>query len=65
MLPMRLLFPILLAAAALATMAIAPAFAADITGAGATFPFPVYAKWARTIGTDLVKKAETAVAARK
>src|SRR6187397_3327238 len=22
------------------------AFAADITGAGATFPFPVYAKWA-------------------
>ncbi len=34
------------AAAALATMAIAPAFAADITGAGATFPFPVYAKWA-------------------
>src|ERR1700761_788464 len=23
-----------------------PAFAADITGAGATFPFPVYAKWA-------------------
>lgn len=34
------------AAAALATMAMAPAFAADITGAGATFPFPVYAKWA-------------------
>lgn len=23
-----------------------PAFAADITGAGATFPYPVYAKWA-------------------
>ncbi len=23
-----------------------PAFAADITGAGATFPFPIYAKWA-------------------
>ena len=22
------------------------AFAADITGAGATFPFPVYSKWA-------------------
>jgi phosphate transport system substrate-binding protein len=21
------------------------AFAADITGAGATFPFPVYSKW--------------------
>ncbi len=24
----------------------APAFAIDITGAGATFPFPVYTKWA-------------------
>jgi phosphate transport system substrate-binding protein len=23
-----------------------PAFAADITGAGATFPFPIYSKWA-------------------
>lgn len=36
----------------LATMAIAlsiatlPASAADITGAGATFPYPIYAKWA-------------------
>jgi phosphate transport system substrate-binding protein len=29
-----------------------PAFAADITGAGATFPYPVYAKWA-----DAYKKA--------
>jgi phosphate transport system substrate-binding protein len=34
------------AAAALATMAMGTAIAADITGAGATFPFPVYAKWA-------------------
>ena len=34
------------AAAALATMAMGSALAADITGAGATFPFPVYAKWA-------------------
>lgn len=24
----------------------APAFAADLTGAGATFPFPIYSKWA-------------------
>jgi phosphate transport system substrate-binding protein len=31
-----------IAAIAIATVA----FAADITGAGATFPFPVYAKWA-------------------
>jgi phosphate transport system substrate-binding protein len=34
------------AAAAFATLAISSAFAADITGAGATFPFPIYAKWA-------------------
>ena len=34
------------AAAALATVAMGSAFAADITGAGATFPFPIYAKWA-------------------
>jgi phosphate transport system substrate-binding protein len=33
-----------LAVASLAT----PAAAVDITGAGATFPFPVYAKWAET-----------------
>ncbi|MFO1148510.1 MAG: phosphate ABC transporter substrate-binding protein PstS [Alsobacter sp.] len=26
--------------------AAAPSFAADITGAGATFPYPIYAKWA-------------------
>ncbi len=32
----------------LATLALAalPAVAADITGAGATFPYPIYAKWA-------------------
>ena len=34
------------AAAALATLALGAAHAADITGAGATFPFPIYAKWA-------------------
>jgi len=38
----------LLAAAAFATSAVA----ADITGAGATFPYPIYAKWA-----DAYKKA--------
>ena len=36
------------AAAALATVAMGSAFAADITGAGATFPFPIYAKWAES-----------------
>ena len=33
--------------AGMAAMAFSTAgLAADITGAGATFPFPVYAKWA-------------------
>jgi phosphate transport system substrate-binding protein len=30
----------------LAAVAIAPVAAADISGAGATFPYPIYAKWA-------------------
>ncbi|MGI8526462.1 MAG: phosphate ABC transporter substrate-binding protein PstS [Pseudolabrys sp.] len=30
----------------IAAAAFAPAYAADISGAGATFPYPVYAKWA-------------------
>lgn len=34
------------AAATLAALTMGTAFAADITGAGATFPYPVYAKWA-------------------
>jgi phosphate transport system substrate-binding protein len=34
------------AAAAFASLAMGTAMAADITGAGATFPFPIYAKWA-------------------
>src|SRR5882672_11867169 len=32
--------------AALAASVATPALAADITGAGATFPYPIYAKWA-------------------
>jgi len=36
----------LLSAAALCTAATLPALADDISGAGATFPYPVYAKWA-------------------
>jgi phosphate transport system substrate-binding protein len=43
------------AAAALATMAMGTAFAADITGAGATFPYPMYAKW------DEASKKETGI----
>ena len=34
------------AAAAFASLAMSSAMAADLTGAGATFPFPIYAKWA-------------------
>ncbi|MDD5240107.1 MAG: phosphate ABC transporter substrate-binding protein PstS [Sulfuricella sp.] len=36
----------LVASAALALIMSPAAFAADVTGAGATFPFPIYAKWA-------------------
>ena len=35
-----------LAAAAVAALVIAPVHAADISGAGASFPYPVYTKWA-------------------
>jgi phosphate transport system substrate-binding protein len=35
-----------LAVATVATVTVSTAFAADITGAGATFPYPIYAKWA-------------------
>ncbi|MDQ7969299.1 MAG: phosphate ABC transporter substrate-binding protein PstS [Oxalicibacterium faecigallinarum] len=34
--------------AATAAMALSSAVAADITGAGATFPYPIYSKWAET-----------------
>lgn len=40
------------AAAALASLAMGSAIAADITGAGATFPFPIYAKWAEAYKKD-------------
>ena len=40
------LFHALTAAGFVAAAAITPAIAADISGAGATFPYPVYAKWA-------------------
>jgi phosphate transport system substrate-binding protein len=40
------LFQILTTAGLLAGAAVAPAAALDISGAGATFPYPIYAKWA-------------------
>ena len=42
----QLLASILVGASALAAMS--PSFAADMTGAGATFPYPIYAKWAES-----------------
>src|SRR5437660_21003 len=42
------LIPTLAAAGFAAAVLTAPASAADISGAGATFPYPVYAKWADT-----------------
>jgi phosphate transport system substrate-binding protein len=42
----------LLAAGLISAATAVPAFAADISGAGATFPYPIYAKWA-----DAYKKA--------
>ena len=42
------LFTLFSTAAVVATLAAAPARAVDITGAGATFPYPIYAKWADT-----------------
>jgi phosphate transport system substrate-binding protein len=39
-------FKTLIAAAAIAATSAIPAVAADISGAGATFPYPIYAKWA-------------------
>jgi phosphate transport system substrate-binding protein len=40
------MFTLFSAAAIVATLAATPARAVDITGAGATFPYPIYAKWA-------------------
>jgi phosphate transport system substrate-binding protein len=45
-------FRILLAAGAIAVAAPLTASAADISGAGATFPYPIYAKWADTYKKD-------------
>ena len=40
------LFRTLTAAGFIGAVAIGPALALDISGAGATFPYPIYAKWA-------------------
>ncbi len=41
----------LTAVTAVSAMTFAPVVAADITGAGATFPYPIYAKWAEAYKT--------------
>jgi phosphate transport system substrate-binding protein len=41
-----------IAAAGFVAAFVAPASAADISGAGATFPYPIYAKWADTYRKD-------------
>ena len=43
--PARLI-SLAIAGATAAVLTIVPAIAADISGAGATFPYPIYAKWA-------------------
>jgi phosphate transport system substrate-binding protein len=43
---MRTRIPQFILAAATLAFGLSPASAVDITGAGATFPFPIYAKWA-------------------
>ncbi len=43
---MKSLFTKSLVAGAIALSTVTTAFAADITGAGASFPYPVYSKWA-------------------
>ena len=45
--PVRFIHTIAAASFAAAVL-VAPASAADISGAGATFPYPIYAKWADT-----------------
>jgi phosphate transport system substrate-binding protein len=42
----RSFLQMLTAAGCIAAAAIAPATCAEISGAGATFPFPIYAQWA-------------------
>ena len=53
-----ILVRVLAAAASFTVSAIVPAIAADISGAGATFPYPIYAKWGETY------KKETGIALR-
>jgi phosphate transport system substrate-binding protein len=40
-------FSLAFAAAAITALLCPPLFAAEITGAGATFPYPIYARWAQ------------------
>lgn len=48
---------LILAAAAIGMSGVAQA--ADITGAGATFPFPIYAKWAEASSGEVAASCST------
>ena len=46
------------AAGIVAAAAIAPAAAAEVSGAGATFPYPIYAKWAEAYRKESGKRRQ-------
>ena len=48
-------FIALAAAAAVGAFVSQPVVAADISGAGATFPYPIYAKWAEAPSREQAK----------
>ena len=50
-----------LAVAGFLAATILPAAAVEISGAGATFPYPVYAKWADTYKKETGGRAELSV----
>jgi ABC-type phosphate transport system substrate-binding protein len=50
-----------IAVAGLLAATFLPAAAAEISGVGATFTYPVYAKWADTIQKGLRSRAELSV----
>ncbi len=54
-------FRTLTAAGFIAAAAFAPATAADISGAGATFPYPIYAKWADAYKKETGDRPELSV----
>ena len=50
-----------LAVAGFLAATILPAAAIDISGAGATFPYPIYAKWADTYKKETGNRAQLSI----